>query len=63
MGKPNKTCSIRCNLNNFIKNVATNEKYILRKMDLKFQSNISKFTQNSILLHFVTATGLEPRTT
>ena len=60
MGKPNKTCSIRCNLNNFIKNVATNEKYI---MGLKFQSNISKFTQNSILLHFVTATGLEPRTT
>ena len=35
----NETCSIKYNLNNFMKNVATNEKYILRKMRLNFPSN------------------------
>lgn len=31
MLKPNETCSITCNLNNFRKNVTTDRKYILRK--------------------------------
>ena len=38
MLKLNETCSIRCNLNNFRKKVLTNEKYILRKIGMKFQS-------------------------
>ena len=41
MLKPNETCSIKCNFNNFKKNVVTNEKYILRKMVIKFQSTKS----------------------
>ena len=41
MLKPNETCSIGCNLNNFKKNVVTNEKYILRKMGMKFKSTKS----------------------
>ena len=46
MLKPNETCSIRCNLNNFKKNVATNEKCILRKMGLRFQSTKSNIYES-----------------
>ena len=46
MLKPNGTCLVRCNFNNFRKNVATNQKYILRKMDWRFQTSSRNSTLN-----------------